>query len=391
MIYLDNNATTPVDPEVYDAVFSSLKRDIGNPSSSHLCGRKVREVIENSRESVASLLGCSSGEVYFTSGGTESNNLALIGAALFHKAGHIITSAVEHPSVVQACRHLESLGFEVTYVPVDGDGIVRQDDIKNSITAKTILISVMHSNNETGVIQPVEEIGTLARERGITFHVDAAQSVGKMQFTVAGSSIDLLTVVSHKFYGPKGVGALYVGSGKELRPILFGAGHERGLRPGTENVAGIAGFGKACQIAKRDIKLRVSHTTHLRDLLFQELKSSVPDATLNGHKTQRLPNTLNIRMRGISSHELVETIRDRVAASTGSACHSGRLTPSGVLKSMGLSDEEALSSIRLSVGKDNTEEEIRKAAAIIAEAVGTLRKKSEAVSPASRESSTEAR
>ncbi len=391
MIYLDNNATTPVDPEVYDAVFSSLKRDIGNPSSGHLWGRKVKEVIENSRESVASLLGCSAGEIYFTSGGTESNNLALIGTALYHKKGHIITSAIEHPSVLQACLHLESIGFEVTYAPVDSDGVIRPHDIRNAVRENTILISVMHSNNETGVIQPVEEIGALAREHRIIFHVDAAQSVGKMQFIVSGESIDLMTVVSHKFYGPKGIGALYVRTGTELKPILFGAGHERGLRPGTENVAGIAGFGKACQIAKRDIKLRVSHTTHLRDILFQELKSSVPDVTLNGHKTQRLPNTLNIRIHGVSSHELVETIHDKVASSTGSACHSGKLTPSAVLKSMGLSDEEALSSIRLSVGKDNTEEEIKKAAAIIAEAVGALRKKAQPVSSATRESGAEAK
>ncbi len=391
MIYLDNNATTPVDPEVYDAVFSSLKRDIGNPSSSHLWGRKVKEVIENSRESVASLLGCGAEEIYFTSGGTESNNLALIGTALSHKKGHIITSAIEHPSVLQACLHLESIGFEVTYAPVDSDGIIRPHDIKNAVRENTILISVMHSNNETGVIQPVEEIGAFAREHRITFHVDAAQSVGKMQFIVSGESIDLMTVVSHKFYGPKGVGALYVRSGTELKPILFGAGHERGLRPGTENVAGIAGFGKACQIAKRDIKLRVSHTTHLRDILFHELKSSVPDVTLNGHKTQRLPNTLNVRIQGVSSHELVEMIHDKMAASTGSACHSGKLTPSAVLKSMGLSDEEALSSIRLSVGKDNTEEEIKKAAAIIAEAAGALRKKAQPVISATRESGAEAK
>jgi cysteine desulfurase len=386
MIYLDNNATTPVDPEVYDAVFSSLKRDIGNPSSGHVWGIRVRETIEHSRESVASLLGCSGEEVYFTSGGTESNNLALIGTALSCKKGHIITTMIEHPSVIQTCLYLESIGFEVTYVPVDVDGIVRPEDIKNAVRKNTILISVMHSNNETGVIQPVEEIGVLAKEQDITFHVDAAQSMGKMQFTVYESPIDLLTVVSHKFYGPKGIGALYVRNGTDLKPILFGAGHERGLRPGTENVAGIAGFGKACQIAMRDIRLRVSHTTHLRDLLLQELKASIDDLALNGHKTQRLPNTLNVRIKRIFSHELVEVIQDRVAVSTGSACHSGILAPSGVLKSMGLSDEEALSSIRLSVGKDNTEEEIKDAAEIIAETVGALRKKSRPVSSISQDS-----
>jgi cysteine desulfurase len=385
MIYLDNNATTPVDPEVYDAVFSSLKRDIGNPSSSHLSGRKAKEVIETSRESIASLLSCDTEEIYFTSGGTESNNLALIGTAMLHAKGHIITSVIEHPSIIRTCSHLESLGYEITYVPVDGDGILRLDDIRKAARQDTILISIMHSNNETGVIEPIEDIGAFAGERGIPFHVDAAQSVGKMQFTVAGLPLDMLTVVSHKFYGPKGIGALYVKKGTALKPILFGAGHERGLRPGTENVAGIVGFGKACHIAKRDIKMRVSHTMRLRDLLFHELKSSVPDLALNGHKTQRLPNTLNVRIQGIFSHALVETIHDRVAASTGSACHSGKFTPSSVLRSMGLSDEEALSSIRLSVGKDTTEEEIKQAAGIISDAVGVLRKKPQPLSLAIQE------
>jgi cysteine desulfurase len=375
MIYLDYNATTPVDPEVYDAVFSSLRRDSGNPSSSHLAGRRAREVIEHSRGSVADLLGCAPEDILFTSGGTESNNLALLGTALPHGKGHIITSSVEHPSVLNTCRHLESLGFDVTYAPVDKDGVVITDAVFAAMRSDTVLVSIMHSNNETGVLQPIEEIGDVARGRGIAFHVDAAQSIGKMSLGAAVSFVDLLTIVSHKFYGPKGVGALFVRKGVVLKPILFGAGHERGLRPGTENVPGIVGLGKACQIAMRDIKLRVSHTTRLTDLLLSGIKSSLPDVTLNGHETKRLPNTINLRIPGISSHELVEKIKDDVAISTGSACHAGRYAASQVLRSMGLSDEEALSSVRLSTGKDNTEEEIRKATGVIVMAVTELRKK----------------
>jgi cysteine desulfurase len=375
MIYLDYNATTPVDPEVYDAVFSSLRRDSGNPSSSHLAGRRAREVIEHSRGSVADLLGCAPEDILFTSGGTESNNLALIGTALAHTKGHIITSSIEHPSVLNTCRHLESLGFDVTYAPVDGSGVVITDTVLGAMRSDTILISIMHSNNETGVLQPIEEIGDAAKRRGITFHVDAAQSIGKMSLGALLSVVDLLTVVSHKFYGPKGVGALFVRKDVALKPILFGAGHERGLRPGTENVPGIVGLGKACQIAMRDIKLRVSHTTRLTDLLFSGIKSALPDVVLNGHETKRLPNTINLRIPGISSHDLVEEIRGDVAISTGSACHAGKYTPSAVLRSMGLSDEQALSSVRLSTGKDNTEEEIREAIGIIAVAVTGLRKK----------------
>ncbi len=375
MIYLDNNATTPVDPEVSDAVFSSLKRDYGNPSSGHLAGKKAREAVEGSRKEVADFIGCSADEICFTSGGTEANNLALIGAAIFHKKGHIVTSSIEHPSVLNTCRHLESIGFDVTYVAVEREGIIDVETVKKSLRKDTFLVSVMHANNETGVLQPIEEIGAMAKAHGAAFHTDAAQSVGKMQFSLSGSAIDFMTVVAHKFYGPKGVGALYIKAGAHILPLLFGAGHEKGLRPGTENVAGIVGLGKACQIAKRDIKLRVAHTLRLRDLFWDNLHSLIPGLTLNGHKSKRLPNTVNISIPGISSNELVEKLKDQVAISTGSACHSGRHSPSAVLKSMGLSDEDALSSIRVTVGKDNTEEEIVKAVNIIACAADELKHK----------------
>jgi cysteine desulfurase len=373
MIYLDSNATTPVDPEVSDAVFSSLRRDVGNPSSGHLAGQKARETLENARREVADFLGCAAEEICFTSGGTEANNLALIGSALSRGKGHIITSAIEHPSVYSTCRHLESLGFEVTYAPVDREGIVSVEGIKSAVREDTFLVSVMHANNETGVLQPVEEIASFTKSRGIAFHVDAAQSVGKLQCSLADMTIDYMTIVAHKFYGPKGIGALYIRSGSLLKPLLFGGGHEKGLRPGTENVAGIVGLGKACQIAKRDIKLRVSHTLRLRELLFEDLKALVPGLRLNGHKSRRLPNTLNLEIPGVSSQLLTERLAQDVAISTGSACHAGEQTPSRILIAMGLSDMEALSSIRLSVGKDNTEEEIRSAASIIGAAVTALR------------------
>lgn len=375
MIYLDNNATTPVDPEVSDAIFSSLKRDFANPSSSHLPGRKAREVIENCRTRIAECLGASPSEIIFTSGGTESNNLALTGTAVFHRRGHIITSAIEHTSIINTCRHLQTLGFEVTYLPVDSDGVVSPDDLRKSIGEHTILISVMHANNETGVLQPVSEIGAVAKEHGITFHSDAAQSVGKMHFPDALPPADLMTVVAHKFYGPKGIGVLYVKSGTRIDPLFFGAAHERGLRPGTENVAGIVGLEKACLLTKRDIGLRVGHTSRLRDALLVGLLSEIPGLAVNGHKTRRLPNTLNVRIPGICSEDLISKIGDEIALSSGSACHAGERSPSVVLKNMGLSDEEALSSLRLSLGKDNTEEEIREAVGIISAAVTELRKK----------------
>jgi cysteine desulfurase len=377
MIYLDNNATTPVDPEVYDAVFSSLKRDVGNPSSSHLAGRKVREIVEAARESVADLLNCSPEEIYFTSGGTESNNLALLGSLRGFRQGHIITSAIEHPSIANTCLQLELLGFDVTFIGADQEGVVNPDDIRQAIRETTRLISVMHANNETGVLQPVEEISAMAEEKGIVFHVDAAQTIGKMHAAICPPA-DLMTLAAHKFYGPKGIGALYVKNGTYLKPVFFGASHERGMRPGTENVAGIVGMGKACQIAKRDVNLRVSHTTLLRDMLLEGIMASVPDTTLNGHRTRRLPNTLNLSVRGVLSVDLVEKLKNSVAISSGSACHSGQMKPSCVLKNMGLSDEDALSSVRLSIGKDNTGAEVKEAVEMISEAVRLLRERPDA-------------
>lgn len=375
MIYLDYNASTPVDPEVADAVLSAMRLSYGNPSSGHNAGQRGKITVENARAEVAACINASPEEVYFTSGGTESNNLAILGTAFNKGRGHIITSVIEHPSVMNPCRHLEEKGFEVSYVSVDSSGAVAADEVRKAIRKQTILITIMHANNETGVLQPVEEIGAIARERGIVFHTDAAQTLGKVPVDVEKLKADLLTVVPHKFYGPKGVGALYLRKGVTLNPILFGAGHERGLRPGTENVPGIAGLGKACSMTTLYLKERNAHMRKMTEMLFLNLTERLPGSTLriNGHQTLRLPNTLNICIPGTDATGLLEAIKNDLATTAGSACHAGQKTPSPVLIAMGLTETDALSSIRLSTGKDTTEEEIRAAVEIIAKAVEELR------------------
>ncbi|GBE03060.1 cysteine desulfurase [bacterium BMS3Bbin06] len=373
MIYLDNNATTPLDEEVKSAIRRAL--DIfGNPSSSHIPGREAHDLIEQSRMSVAGLIGAEPDEILFTSGGTESNNLAIIGHVLTHGRGHIISSAIEHPSVGNPLRKLESLGYEVTYIKPGGNGIIEPEEIKRNLRQDTVLVTVMHANNETGTIQPIEEISSFLNERGITFHTDAAQSVGKIDVDVRNLGTDLLTIVPHKFYGPKGTGALYVRGSTVLNPVLYGAGQEHGLRPGTENIIGIAGLGRACERASQEFSTTEEHNTpRLAEILFRMLSESIPDIRLNGHNSPRLPNTLNISIKGIKGCELVESLKNSVAISSGSACHSGTSTPSKVLLSMGIRPEEALSSVRVSTGRFNTGEEIGKASGLIAEAVGKLR------------------
>lgn len=364
MIYLDHNATTPIDKEVKEAMINAF--DVyGNPSSSHVPGMNARAIVEESRGQTAKLIGSDKSEIVFTSCGTESNNLAIIGTAYRFQTGHIITSSIEHPSVLNPVKWLESKGFKATYLPVDSDGRVCPDDVKKAVRKDTILITIMHSNNETGVLQPIREIGAIAREFDVAFHSDAAQSVGKMDVNVAELMVDMLTIVPHKFYGPKGIGALYLKDGINVAPIMFGAGHERGIRPGTENVVGIAGLGKACEVAGRDMSFRYEHALKLRDRLFLLLKSNL-DVRLNGHEILRLPNTLNVSIKGIISGNLVDQLKDKIAFSSGSACHSGVSKPSPVLKAMGLSDDIAISSVRLSVGKDNTVSQIEEASKIIA-------------------------
>lgn len=368
MIYLDCNATTPLCDEAQRAIAGAFGL-YGNPSSSHRPGREAKEAVEAAREEVARLIGALPEEVLFTSGGTEGNNLALFGAAAARQwRGHVITSSIEHPSVVNPVRQLEERGGTATYLPVDGSGRVDPDGVRKALRPDTVLISIMHSNNETGVLQPIEEIGALARQHGIPLHTDAAQSLGKVPVSVDDLRADMLTVVSHKYYGPKGVGALYVRSGVRLMPLLYGAGHERGMRPGTENLLGIVGLGAASAAAARDLAARGAHMLGLRELLFQRLRDALP-VRLNGHERLRLPNTLNLSLPGILGAELVQRLGEEVAFSAGSACHAGRCTPSPVLTAMGLSEGDALAAVRLSVGKDTSPDEVEEAAAKIIAAV----------------------
>ncbi len=367
MIYLDHNATTPIDPEVKTAVTEALEV-FGNPSSTHRAGREARDLVERSRESVAGLIGAAAEEIVFTSGGTESNNLALAGYAGAVGGGHIISSSIEHPSVLNVLEHLGKRGFEITLVGTDRGGAVDPEEVRKALRGDTILVSIMHSNNETGVIQPVEEISAIVRERGIPLHTDAAQSVGKIPLTVEGLGCDMMTIVSHKFYGPKGIGALYVRKGIRLRPLMFGAGHEKGLRPGTENIPGIAGLGKASDKAGREVSRHAEHTGKVTNLLYRKLRDLLPRTRWNGETSPRLPNTLNVSIGGVSGAELVEALKEDVAISAGSACHSGVCRPSEVLLAMGLDPSDALSAVRISTGKGTSEEDVLKAAELIAAA-----------------------
>jgi cysteine desulfurase len=372
MIYLDNNATTPPANEVVKVMTDCLTNNFGNPSSAHSYGLKARKAVEKARKQLAELIGASPDEIIFTSGGTEANNMAILGIAKRFCSGHIITSCSEHPAVLKPLKYLEQQGFKVTYLPVDNYGFISTDTLVHNLKRNTILITIMHSNNETGIIQPIAEIGKISHDRGIVFHIDAAQSVGKVSVNVNKLGTDLLTIVSHKFYGPKGVGALYKRKDLELDPILYGASHEKGLRPGTENVCSIVGFGKAAEIAQKELKGRVQNMKYLSKMLYDELRKQIPGIKLNGHPSKRLPNTLNISFPGIMGSALLEKLKNEVAASTGSACHEGRHSPSPVLKAIGLSDERALSAVRLSLGRDTTEQQIKIALKAIVRAYRSL-------------------
>ena len=371
-IYLDNNATTPLAPDVINAMAECLRHNFGNPSSAHPYGEKAKMAVEDARGKVANLIRAVPDEIIFTSGGTEANNLAIFGTAQMFNSGHIISSSIEHPSVMNTLKHLEGRNFRITYLPVDKYGIIDPDDLKKHIKSNTFLITIMHSNNETGSIQPIAEIGDIAKGKGIVFHCDAAQSVGKVPVNVKRLNVDLLTIVSHKFYGPKGTGALYIKRGADIRPMLFGASHEKGLRPGTENVCSIAGLGKASEIAKKEMKARVSGMRHLTNIFHKELRREIPGIRLNGHPVKRLPNTLNLSFPDIQGSALLESLNNDIAASTGSACHEGKHTPSSVLKAMGISDKDAFSAVRLSLGRDNTEAQIKKAVKAIVRAYTSL-------------------
>jgi cysteine desulfurase len=375
-IYLDYNATTPIDTEVAAAMLPFIREHFGNPSSSHAYGVAARKGVDRAREQVAALLNCSPAEVLFTSGGTESDNHAIKGAAGAHrsKGNHIITSAFEHPAVTEVCEYLAADGFDITYVPVDAHGIIDLEALKEAITERTILISVMHANNEAGTVQPIGEIARMARKRGILVHTDAAQSAGKIPVDVSELGIDLLTVAGHKLYAPKGVGALYVRDGVQLEKFMHGAGHEAGRRAGTENVIGVAGLGAACEAAKRDLAVNMDRMKRARDRLEERLLRAVEDVRVNGHLEKRLPNTLSVSFRGVDAGTLLQSM-EGLAASAGAACHGNAVELSRTLRAMAVPIEWARGTIRLSTGKYTTEGEVDRAVEIIASNVRMLRSK----------------
>lgn len=360
-IYFDHNATTPVIDEVFEAMVPFYKEQWGNPSSIHWAGRGTRKAVEDARENVCKLLNCAPLELIFTSSGTESDNHAIKGIAYAKKdkGNHIITTKVEHPAILSTCKHLAKEGFEITYLEVDKDGLIDLEQLKAAITPKTILITVMFANNETGVLFPIKEIGQIAKERGITFHTDAVQAAGKIPINVQELNVDLLTISGHKIYGPKGVGALFAKRGVRLTPLIHGGHQERNRRGGTENVAGIIGFGKAAEIAIRDMDKEIAHLSMLRNRLETGLKEKIQHVYVNGHPEKRLPNTANISFEFVEGESLLLNLDMKgIAASSGSACTSGSLEPSHVLVAMGISLELAHGSVRFSLGKSNTVEEI---------------------------------
>lgn len=376
-IYLDYNASTPYGLEVISAMRPYLQECFGNPSSSHWYGVQAKSAIENARRQAASLLNCEPQEIVFTSGGTESNNYAIKGIVFAHrgKGSHIITTQIEHPAVTEVCKFLEEHGFKITYLPVDEYGLVNVLDVGKAITPQTVLITIMHANNEVGSIQPIEQISKIARKHNIVFHTDAAQSIGKIPTDVNALGVDLLSIAGHKLYAPKGIGALYIRQGVQLEKFMHGAGHEQGRRAGTENVLGIVGLGKACEIAKRDLNRNMSHIRSMRDRLYNGLKEKCKEIRLNGHPEKRLPNTLSVSFLGLDANALISEINDYVAVSAGAACHSGEIKVSHVLKAMNAPVKWARGTLRFSTGSLTTEMEIDKAINIIANAVIKLREK----------------
>lgn len=376
MIYLDNNASTPVREEVLEAIFDIYRRVPGNPSSIHSFGREARQYIEESREKVADSIGAQPSEIVFTGGGTEADNMAIRGTAfaLRKKGSHIITQATEHHAVLHTCQFLEEQGFDVTYLPVNSEGLVDPAEVAAAIRPETILITIMMANNETGVIQPVEEIGELAREKEIAFHSDAIQVLGKIPLSVEKLKMDLISFSAHKVYGPKGVGALYIRRGTRLQQLTYGGHHERGKRPGTENTAGIVGLGRACELAVADLEMEADRLRQLRDRLRVAITEKISRVKLNGSPDRRLPNTLNLSFEFIEGEGILLGLEmNGVAAASGSACTSGKLEPSHVLRAMGIPAALAQGSIRFSLGRENTLEDIEYTAETLVPIVKRLR------------------
>lgn len=378
-IYLDNNATTRVLPEVADAMAPYFTEFYGNASSLHSFGREARKAVEDARDKVASLISASPEEIFFTGSGTEADNQAVRGILEANKkrGNHVISSTIEHPAVLEVCNYIEKEGAKVTRIRVNPNGIVRLEEIEKAFTDKTVLVSIMLANNEVGSIQPIVEISKLAKKRGVLVHTDAVQAVGKISVSVGELGVDALSISAHKIHGPKGVGALYVRKGVKIAPLLYGGGHERGRRPGTENVAGIAGMGKACEIARRELADYGRRVSVLRDRLEQKILETVQFTYVNGDRERRVPNTTNISFEYVEGEGIVLSLDLKgIAVSTGSACATGKLEPSHVLIEMGLSPALAQGAIRFSLGYEITEEQIDYTAGSVVEVVDRLRKMS---------------
>ena len=382
-IYLDHNATTAVDPAVLDAMLPYFSAEFGNASSIHTFGQRARATVETAREQVAALINARAQEIVFTSGGTESDNHAIFGVAQAQPGSHVIATTIEHEAVLNACQALEKQSVAVTYLPVDREGLMNLEDLRQALRPETILITVMHANNELGAIQPLAEIGRIAAEADVYFHTDAVQSAGKIPVDVKSLQLDLLSISGHKIYAPKGVGALFIKSGTRLRQFLYGGHHQRGFRPGTENVAGIVGLGKAAELARGLLEQDASRISRLRDTLEQGILARVPDCRVNSSNAPRTPNTTNILFPGLEGEALVIALDLKgLACSTGAACSSGAIEPSHVLTAIGLSASEARASIRFSLGRHTTEAEIARALELIPAAVAQLRKLSPTYHPA---------
>ncbi len=378
-IYMDHGATTPLKGEVLEAMLPYLKNIYGNPSSLHSFGREARKALDESREKVARALGASPEEIIFTSGGTEANNLAIQGVARAlssGEGGHIITSSIEHHAVLDTVKYLGNAGFDVTFLPVDEYGMVDPGELADHITGKTILVTIMTANNEIGTIQPFEEIGRICRERGVYFHTDAVQAIGHMPFNLKEQPIDMLSLSAHKFYGPKGVGALYVRKRAKVKQVIFGGAQERKLRPGTENLPGIVGLGRAIELATSDLEEKSNYLKNLRDRLIKGLLE-IEDVKLNGHPQKRLPGNVNVSVLYVEGESLLLSLDLKgIAVSSGSACTSGSLEPSHVLMAIGLDHQTAHGSVRLTLGKDNTAQDVDYTLEAVKEIIERLRKMS---------------
>jgi cysteine desulfurase len=375
-IYLDHCATTPLDPEVLRAMLPYMEKHFGNPSSAHEFGREAKSAIEQARVHVAKLIGADPTEIFFTSGGTESDNLALMGAAFAEKSkrNHIITSVIEHHAVLNTCHHLENCGFKVTYVPVNTDGLVDPDSIKKAITPKTFLISIMHANNEIGTIEPISEIGCIARQRGICMHTDAVQTVGKIPVDVDQLCVDMASLSGHKIYGPKGLGALYVRKGTKIVPLSYGGHQEGNLRNGTENVPAIVGLGKACEMAMNNLRWEINHLQRLRDNLEKKIIQEIPNLRTNGHSILRLPHISNVSFRSLMGDVLVQELdKAGIAVSAGSACTAGSTYTSHVLAAINMPPDLIKGTVRFSFGKGNSEKELYDTLDTLVDTIARLR------------------